>query len=105
MAIPAFQSNGELPAGEYSASLDEIEARFGQENSQRKTLMRGLRNASDNFIQSGVGTYGLMGVLSHRRLYLTILMDVGNTQMQLIRLFWMMFSLAIREKMLKRSMG
>ena len=61
MAIPPLQSNGELPPGEHSASLDEIEVRFGQGNDQRKKLMRGLRDASDNFCQAGVRTIWVNG--------------------------------------------
>jgi len=54
MAIPPLQNNGDLPPGEYSASLDEVEVRFGQSNEQRKKLMQGLRDASDNFSLAGV---------------------------------------------------
>ena len=28
MGIPALQANGELPPGEYEATLDEVEATF-----------------------------------------------------------------------------
>jgi len=61
MVIPEFQSNGELPAGEHNASLDEVEDRFGQQNVQRKMLMDGLRTASDNFTQAGVRTIWVNG--------------------------------------------
>ena len=54
MAIPALQENGELPPGEHQASLDEIELIYGSLNDRRKLLMRGLRDATNNFELSGV---------------------------------------------------
>jgi hypothetical protein len=45
MSIPALQTNGELPPGEYQASLDEIETVYGSSTARRKLLMQGLRNA------------------------------------------------------------
>ncbi len=53
MAIPALQENGELPPGEHQASLDEIELIYAL-NDRRKLLMRGLRDATNNFELSGV---------------------------------------------------
>jgi hypothetical protein len=54
MGIPALQKNGELPPGEHQASLDEIEQVYGSLNECRKLLMRGLRDAANNFELSGV---------------------------------------------------
>jgi len=54
MSIPALQESGELPLGEYQASLDEIETIFGTSTDRRKLLMRGLREAARNFEISGV---------------------------------------------------
>ncbi|MBM3995421.1 MAG: nucleotidyltransferase domain-containing protein [Planctomycetes bacterium] len=36
--IPAFNQNGDLPVGVYSATLAEIVGRFGQGSSQRRTV-------------------------------------------------------------------
>jgi hypothetical protein len=41
--IPAFDDDGYLPAGIYSATLDEIAARFGHEPELRRAQMESLR--------------------------------------------------------------
>jgi len=54
MAIPALNKNGELVAGEHSATLDEVEAVYGRSPDCRRCLMKGLRDAVDNLEQAGV---------------------------------------------------
>ncbi len=61
MGIPALQENGELPPGEHQASLDEVEAVYGSSTDRRKLLMRGLREAANNFEFSGVRTLWING--------------------------------------------
>ena len=61
MGIPALQANGELPPGEYEATLDEVEAVYGSSNDCRRLLMRGLREAANNFEWSGVRTLWING--------------------------------------------
>ncbi len=61
MSIPALQVNGELPPGEYQASLDEIETVYGSSTHRRKSLMRKLRKAANNFEISGVRTLWING--------------------------------------------
>lgn len=61
MGIPSLQENGELPPGEHEASLDEVEAVYGSSNDCRKLLMRGLREAANNFEWSGVRTLWING--------------------------------------------
>jgi hypothetical protein len=41
--IPEFNDDGYLPPGIHPATLDEIAARFGQENELRKVQMESLR--------------------------------------------------------------
>ena len=41
--IPPFDEHGYLPPGIHSATLDEIEARFGQESEIRRVQMESLR--------------------------------------------------------------
>ena len=43
MGIPKLQENGELPAGEHQASVDEVEKIFGSSSERRKRLMQGLK--------------------------------------------------------------
>lgn len=61
MDIPALQENGELPPGEHSATVDNVEAVFGSSTGRRKLLMRGLRDAVANFEFSGVRTLWVNG--------------------------------------------
>lgn len=61
MGIPALQENGDLPPGEHTASLDEVELDFGSSTDRRKLLMRGLREAANNFELSGVRTLWIDG--------------------------------------------
>ncbi|MBY0523293.1 MAG: hypothetical protein K2R98_07835 [Gemmataceae bacterium] len=41
--IPEFDDNGHLPPGIHPATLDEIEARFGQESEIRRVEMESVR--------------------------------------------------------------
>jgi hypothetical protein len=41
--IPPFEDNGYLPPGIHSATLDEIEARFGRESELRRVQLESLR--------------------------------------------------------------
>lgn len=61
MGIPELKSSGELPKGEHSSSLNEVEAVFGSSNERRKILMRGLRDASSNLEAAGVKTIWING--------------------------------------------
>ena len=61
MDIPALQENGELPPGEYPATVNDVEAVFGSSTGRRKLLMRGLRAAIANFELSGVRTLWING--------------------------------------------
>jgi hypothetical protein len=61
MRIPPLQPNGELPPGEYPASLDEIERVYGHANDRRRLLMRGLRDAAAQFVRAGVRTLWVNG--------------------------------------------
>jgi hypothetical protein len=61
MGISALQANGELPPGEHEASLDEVESVYGSSNDRRRFLMRGLREAANNFECSGVRTLWMNG--------------------------------------------
>ena len=61
MSIPNLQENNELPPGEHIATLEEIDTVYGSSNIRRKKLMRGLRNAVDNLIASGVMTIWIDG--------------------------------------------
>lgn len=48
MPIPTLQA-GELPSGEYVATLEEVEMTFGIQNDRRKNLMSGLKVAVNQF--------------------------------------------------------
>lgn len=52
--IPPFSDNGYLPAGVHTATLDEIEARFGRESELRRAQMQSLRWLADLAIRAGV---------------------------------------------------
>lgn len=54
MPIPKLTA-GELPSGEYVATLAEIELAFGVQNDRRKLLMAGLTKAVGMFQAAGVG--------------------------------------------------
>lgn len=41
--LPEFDNNGNLPVGIHPVSLDEIQARFGVNSTQRKWLVDRLR--------------------------------------------------------------
>ncbi|HAT8606298.1 TPA: DUF6932 family protein [Legionella pneumophila] len=59
--IPNLNNNGELPSGEHQATLDEIEERYGLSSVRRKKLIQGLRDAVQNFEESGVKTLWING--------------------------------------------
>jgi len=67
MAIPKFITYELLP-GEHLASLDEIEAAFGQSTHQRRKLMKGLRAAASNFEQADVKKLWINGSFITRKL-------------------------------------
>lgn len=52
--IPAFDEHGYLPPGLHSATLDEIEARFGRESELRRVQMESLRWLTDLARRAGV---------------------------------------------------
>jgi hypothetical protein len=52
--IPAFNDDGYLPPGIHPATLDEIVARFGQENELRQVQMESLRWLVDVAKRAGV---------------------------------------------------
>jgi hypothetical protein len=41
--IPSFEDNGYLPSGIHTATLDEVEARFGRESELRQVQVQSLR--------------------------------------------------------------
>ena len=43
MPVPEFAESGDLPAGIHTATLEEVEAQFGQESSVRKQTIERLR--------------------------------------------------------------
>ncbi len=54
VAIPALNEMGELPEGEYEATLEEIEAVFGSSNGRRRLLMAHVHRAARNLKEAGV---------------------------------------------------
>src|SRR5207302_11000305 len=52
--IPDFNDDGYLPPGIHPATLDEIAARFGQENELRQVQMQSLRWLVDLARRAGV---------------------------------------------------
>jgi predicted nucleotidyltransferase len=52
--IPPFDDNGYLPPGIHSASLDEIDARFGHESELRTAQMQSVRWLIDLARRAGV---------------------------------------------------
>src|SRR6266849_1047832 len=52
--IPAFDDNGYLPPGVHAATLDEIEARFGQETEIRRAQMQSLNWLVDIARRAGI---------------------------------------------------
>lgn len=42
MALPDFNNNGDLPEGVYSATMDEVIARFGAGTTERQTVTANL---------------------------------------------------------------
>ena len=54
MPIPDLETNGELPVGIHTATVQEVEDRFGKHSNRRKLLMAGLKKAVEQFRQVGV---------------------------------------------------
>ena len=59
--IPPFGGNGFLPPGVHPATLDEIEARFGQESEIRRVQMESVRWMVDLARRAGVRRIVLNG--------------------------------------------
>ena len=53
MALPNFDSKGELPAGIHQATIDEVFARFGGGSLQRQAVTENLRKIYDAAIATG----------------------------------------------------
>jgi hypothetical protein len=51
--IPAFNSRGVLPPGEYETNMKEIESRLGFNDDRKRRVIR-LKEAIDNLQQAGV---------------------------------------------------
>ncbi|MGK5084675.1 hypothetical protein WDW37_15375 [Bdellovibrionota bacterium FG-1] len=49
MSIPGLNKNGELPPGEHSATLQELEEAFGKSTPKRQELVQKLKLALSNF--------------------------------------------------------
>src|SRR5947209_1815173 len=61
MPIPAFEPNGWLPSGDWDATLEEVEARFGAVGPQRRRLMAGLVQVVEFLDSKGVDGIWLDG--------------------------------------------
>ena len=61
MGIPSLQDNNELPAGEHWATLDEVNIAYGSSSVRRKSLMNGLKAATENLNAVGVHTIWING--------------------------------------------
>jgi hypothetical protein len=59
--IPAFDDNGYLPPGVHAATLDEIDARFGQGSEIRQVQMQSLRWLADLVRRLGVARFIVNG--------------------------------------------
>ena len=59
--IPSFDDSGFLPPGIHSATLAEIEARFGRESELRRVQMESVRWMVDLAIRAGVQRIVLNG--------------------------------------------
>jgi Family of unknown function (DUF6932) len=59
--IPPFEENGYLPPGVHSATLDEVEARFGRESELRRVQMESLRWLVDLARRAGVARIVING--------------------------------------------
>jgi predicted nucleotidyltransferase len=53
MALPNFDSNGELPAGVHQATIDEVFARFGGGSLQRQAVTENLRKIFEAAVATG----------------------------------------------------
>lgn len=61
MSIPDFDESGYLPPGIHSASLDEIEARFGRQSEIRRAQMESIRWLTELARRAGVQRIVLNG--------------------------------------------
>ena len=59
--IPPFDERGYLPPGVHSATLDEVEARFGCESEMRRVQMESLRWLVDLADRAGVARLVING--------------------------------------------
>jgi hypothetical protein len=59
--IPPFDETGSLPPGIYPATLDEIDARFGQRSEVRRAQMESLRWLVEIAAQAGIERIVLNG--------------------------------------------
>jgi hypothetical protein len=59
--IPPFDDSGCLPPGVHSATLDEVDARFGQASERRRVQMESLRWMVDLALRAGVARIILNG--------------------------------------------
>src|SRR4051794_35537901 len=59
--IPSFTDAGYLPTGVYPATLEEIQARFGQESEVRRAQMESIRWLVDLATRAGVSRIILNG--------------------------------------------
>ena len=59
--IPPFESSGWLPPGVYSATIDEIEQRFGRQSELRRVQMESVRWMLDLARRAGVQRVVLNG--------------------------------------------
>src|SRR5690242_9335000 len=70
--IPPFNEIGYLPPGIHPATLDEIDARFGQTSEQRRAQMESVRWLVDLAKQAGVQRIVLNGS------FVTDIMEPGD---------------------------
>jgi hypothetical protein len=59
--IPAFNDDGYLPPPVHSATLDEVEERFGRESELRRVQMQSIRWLVDLAIRAGIERIVLNG--------------------------------------------
>jgi hypothetical protein len=59
--IPPFNESGYLPPGIHSATLDEIDARFGRQSDLRRVQMESVRWMVDLAVRAGVKRIVLNG--------------------------------------------
>jgi hypothetical protein len=59
--VPSFDENGYLPPGVHPATLDEIDAHFGQSSELRRVQMESVRWMVDLAVKAGVQRIVLNG--------------------------------------------